>query len=119
MKRIARIIGTFLIAALLVSGVPFMAQPASAQDNGIIDGTVIDSVTLQPIANLNVFALDYNTGEVAEVLGNDPSKISGLRERFIENEMICLGNGQNQTIAQLNKHFWWRIWPGGSDRPPV
>ena len=34
----------------------------------------------------NHFALDYNTGEVAEALGSDPSEISELREQFIENE---------------------------------
>jgi hypothetical protein len=34
----------------------------------------------------NHFALDYKTGEVIEVLGSDPEKISELREQFIENE---------------------------------
>ena len=34
----------------------------------------------------NHFALDYKTGEVLEAFGNDPSKISALRERSIENE---------------------------------
>lgn len=34
----------------------------------------------------NHFALDYKTGEVLEIFGNDPSKISGLQERSIENE---------------------------------
>lgn len=34
----------------------------------------------------NHFALDYKTGEVVEVLGSDPEKISKLREQFIENE---------------------------------
>ena len=34
----------------------------------------------------NHFALDYKTGEVVKALGSDPSKISALREKFIENE---------------------------------
>ena len=40
----------------------------------------------QTFEGRNHFALDYDTGEVVEVLGNDPLKIRGLREQFIENE---------------------------------
>ncbi len=34
----------------------------------------------------NHFALDYKTGEIVEVLGSDPEKISELREQYIENK---------------------------------
>ena len=34
----------------------------------------------------NHFALNYKTGEVVKALGSDPSTISELREKFIENE---------------------------------
>jgi hypothetical protein len=50
----------------------------------------------QTFEGKNYFALDYKTGEVQEVIGNDPSKINGLRERFIKNE-----NGKDYLFPNI------------------
>ena len=62
-NKYANMIFTLALCVFLVGVAYVPSTTASAQDEGFITGTIIDSDTSQPIVNLQVNANDYETGE--------------------------------------------------------